>query len=132
MLTYVFYCQVSVSTLLRLQNNSFEASYTSNFLRIMITLYGFWNLDFFRYILPPFCVSPKVESIHIVMLYYISAFYPLVLIGITWFFIKLHSRDVKPITWLWNKVNQYLLSIRVNYKAKNTLIYVFATSLMLN
>ena len=133
MLAYVLYCQVGVSTLLRLQNNSFEESYTSNFLSVLITFYGFWNLDFFRYILPPFCVSPNAESIHIVTLYYISAFYPLVLIGITWFLIKLHSRDVKPITWLWNKVNQCLLkSIRVKYKAKNTLIDVFATFFLLS
>ena len=133
MLAYVFFSQIGISVLLRLQFISFEVSYTSNFLSVLITFYGFWNLDFFRYILPPFCVSPKVQSVHIVTLYYISAFYPLVLIGVTWFFVKLHSRDVKPITWLWSKLNQYLLkSIRVKFEAKNTLIDVFATFFLLS
>ena len=108
MLAYVFYSQVGVSTLLRLQNNSFEAGYTINFTSIVITFYNFWNLDFFQYILPPFCVSPKLQRIHIVTLYYITAFHPLCLIGITWFFIKLHTCDIKLITWLWRKVKHTL------------------------
>ena len=96
MLAYVFFSQIGVSTMLRLQNNSFEAGYTTNFISIVITFYGFWNLDFFRYVLPPFCVSPKLQRIHIVTLYYISAFYPLCLIGMTWFFMKLHMCNIKP------------------------------------
>ena len=133
MLAYVFYCQIAVSTLLRLQNNSFEASYTTNFVSIMITFYGFWNLDFFRYILPPFCVSPKLQRIHIVTLYYISASYPLCLIGMTWFFIKLHTCDIKPVTWLWSKLKQCFLKFTsMNFKGKYSLIDVFATFFLLS
>ena len=132
-LAYVFYCQIGVSTLLRLQNNSFDSGYTAHFISIVITFYGFWNLDFFRYILPPFCVSPKLQRIHTVTLYYISAFYPLCLIGITWFFIKLHTRDLKPITWLWSKVKQCLSKLtNMKFKAKYSLIDVFATFFLLS
>ena len=28
--------------------------------KILITLYGIWNLDFFRYVMPPFCISPHI------------------------------------------------------------------------
>ena len=37
-LVYVFFSQIGVSTLLCLQNNSFEAGYTTNFISIVITL----------------------------------------------------------------------------------------------
>ena len=117
---------------MRLQNNSFEAGYTANFVSIIITFYGFWNLDFFRYVLPPFCVSPKLQRIHIVTLYYISAFYPLCLIGVTWFLIKLHSRDIKPITWLWGKLKHFSKSVNMKFEGSHSLIDVFATFFLLS
>ena len=98
MLAFVSYSHIGVSTLLRLQNNSFDAGYTTYFISTVITIYVFWNLDFFRYNLPPFCVSPNLQQIHIITLYYFSAFYPLCLIVMIWIFIKLHTRDIKPIT----------------------------------
>ena len=133
MLAYIFYSQIGVSTLLRLQNNSFDAGYTTNFVSIVITFYGFWNLDFFRYILPPFCVSSRLQRIHIVTLYYISAFYPLCLIGVTWFFIKFHTCDIRPITWLWNRLKPCLSKFtRMTFKGKYSLIDVFATFFLLS
>ena len=133
MLAYVLYSQTGDSTLLRLQNNSFDVGYTTYFISIVITFYGFWNLDFFRYILPPFCVSPNLQQIHIITMYYISAFYPLCLIGMTWFFIKLHTRDIKPITWLWRKLKQCLTKFRSKkFKGNYSLIDVFATFFLLS
>ena len=41
---------------------------------VMQTLYGIFNLDFFSPIL--FCVSSKLQLIHIIFLGYISIFYP--------------------------------------------------------
>ena len=62
--------------------------------------------------------------------YYVSAFYPLCLIGMTWFFIKLHTRDIKPITWLWSKLNQLFPKSTVT--RKYSLIDVFATFFLLS
>ena len=130
MLAYVFYSQLAVSTLLRVQTNTFQASYTSSFLNILLTFYGFWNLDFFRYIIPPFCISPELQPIHIVSLRYISAFYPLCLIVISWICIKLHSHDVRPIIWLWSKLKKGL-SKSVGL-ASNSMINMFATFFLLS
>ena len=130
MLAYIFFSQIVISTLLRspiINKLNLEVGYISI---VLITFYGFWNLDFFRYILPPFCVSPKLQRIHIVTLYYISAFYPLCLIGVTWFFIKLRSCDIKPITWLWGKLKQYFS--KSNGIKKYSLIDVFATFFLLS
>ena len=47
--------------------------------KILLTLYGVFNLDFFHYVLPPFCISSKLRPIHVFFLGYISAFYPFLL-----------------------------------------------------
>lgn len=72
----------------------------------IITFYGIWNLDFFRYIIPPFCVSPNLKVIHIYFMAYISAFYPLCLIAITWIWIELLSRNFKPLVWTWKRTQR--------------------------
>ena len=82
----------------------YEQGATMYILFQLVTMfYGVWNLDFVRYILPPFCISPHFKQLHIISLFYISAFYPLILIGLTWACIEIHSRNFKPFVWLWNK-----------------------------
>ena len=51
--------------------------------KVILTCYGFWNLDFFRYVIPPFCVSQGLKNMHVLALQYVSAFYPLLLIALT-------------------------------------------------
>ena len=35
--------------------------------------YGIWSLDFFRYAIPPFCISPNLKIIHVIYLQSVSA-----------------------------------------------------------
>lgn len=130
MLTFVFYCQVGVSTFLMLSNRYlFSGTITYHFLDILITLYGIWNLDFFRYIIPPFCVSPHLKGIHITFMYYISAFYPLCLIAFSWYIIVLPSNNSKITFWL-QRLKKRFTSAK--WDAKNTMIDVFATVFLLS
>ena len=68
--------------------------------KVILTCYGFWNLDFFRYLIPPFCVSQSLTNIHVLALQYVSAFYPLLLIALTYTCVELHGHNFKPIVWL--------------------------------
>ena len=97
--------------------------------KIVTAFYGVWNLDFIRYILPPFCISPHLKQLHIVTLSYISAIYPIIMIGITLTCIKLYSRNLRPLIWLWNKVKVFSKSKR---ESKVTIVDVFATFLLLS
>ena len=110
---------------------SFEASPVIYYFSAVITFYGFWNLDFFRYIIPPFCLSPNLRIIHIVFLGYISAFYPLCLIGLTWACIQLYSHNFKAFVWSWNKLNGCFLK-HIKRDSKSTMIDVFSTFLLLS
>ena len=41
-------------------------------LKVILTGYGFWNLDFFRCFIPPFCVSQGLKNIHVLTLQCVS------------------------------------------------------------
>ena len=132
MVAFVFFSQMEVKAFISYAKIFLLKSRIAyNFLSVLTTLYGFWNLDFFRYILPSFCISPKLKLIHITFLYYISAFYPLCLIGITWICIELHFRRIKPIVWLWSKLTR-CNSKRPSPDHSNSLVDVFATLFLLS
>ena len=98
----------------------------------VVTLYGFWNLDFFRYILPPLCISPDLKHIHIILMDYVSAFYPLYLICITWIVIKLHFHNFKPVVWLWSKLSKCSFIRDRSVGQTNSLIDVFTAFFLLS
>ena len=99
---------------------------------ILIALYGIWNLDFFRYVIPPFCVSANLKVIHIFFTTYVSAFYPVCLIAITWTWIELLSRNFKPLIWIWRKTHRCFSGAKWNWDKKRTIIDTFATFLLLS
>ena len=103
-------------------------AYTSNFVKILVMFHGIWNLDFFRSILPPFCISPNLNNIHVAFLGYISALYPVLLICFTWVCIQLYSRDCQPFVWLWKR----LCCLMPNRSAKPKIVDTFATFFFLS
>ena len=100
--------------------------------KIFQTCYGFWNLDFFRNLIPPFCVSEDITNIHALALQYISALYPLCLIGITYACIELHDHNFRPIVWLWAPFHRCFTRCRRTCNPKETIIGTFATFLLLS
>lgn len=52
-------------------------------LTIIKAVYGMTNLEILRFIVPPFCVSSKLQFIHITFLECLTAFYPLLLVLLT-------------------------------------------------
>ena len=101
--------------------------------KVIALLYGIWTLDFFRYAIPPFCVSSKLTTIHIIYLQSISTFFPYVLIAITWLLIKLHSNECKVVVWMWKKLDKVILKyIKVQRNSGRTVIDAFATFFLLS
>ena len=76
-------CFVMFSQIVVFASPEFEAALMAELdktsravLKVILTGYGFWNLDFFRYYIPQFCVSQNLKNIHVFALQYVSAFYP--------------------------------------------------------
>ena len=53
-------------------------------LHVVRVLCGIWNMDFFRYLIPPFCVSSHLTNIQALTLEYVGIIYSFVLILVTY------------------------------------------------
>ena len=87
--------------------------------KIILTLYGVFNLDFFNYVLPLFCISSRLRPIHVYFLGYITAFYPFLLIILTWFCVELHGRNFRPIVWLWRPFHGCFVRLRRGWNTES-------------
>ncbi len=72
--------------------------------KLVISFYGFLNLDLFPVILPPFCISSSLKGNHMFLLEYVVALYPLLLTALIYFLVSLYTRDVKPVVLVWRAV----------------------------
>ena len=80
-------------------------------------LAGIWNLEFFRFVIPAFCVSEDVGEIHVLMLGFFSSLYPLFLVSVTYIFIELNCFPKK---------------IFDSISIRNSIIHAFSTFTMLS
>ena len=53
----------------------------SRVVQIVLVVFSAINLEFLHYIVPPFCISSKLHDVHIILLGYLAALYPLCLVG---------------------------------------------------
>ena len=78
----------------------------------MTSMYGIWNLDFFRMAFTPLCLHPSISTLQVISLDYMIALYPLLLIFITYGLVKVHDQSIiaqflwKPMTRLFNWFNK--------------------------
>ena len=96
------------------------------------TFFGVFNLDFFLYLSPPFCLSTALKPLHIALFNYIIAFYPLFLIFLTWICVKLHDHNVRLIVCLWRPFHKCFVRLRKGWDSKSDLIDVFITFFILS
>ena len=82
----------------------------SSAVKVFSTLYGFWNLDFFRTLYPDMCL--KATTLQLLALDYVIAFYPLLLILFTLAAFKLHSKGCRIIIWFWYPFDKCLSTLK--------------------
>ena len=135
---YIFICQLIVSTLNNQPSvvNLYTSPSFSFVLSMLVTIYGIWNLDFFRYLIPPFCVNDQISPLHVITLEYIVAFYPLLLTVILYICIQLHARDCRVIVCLCRVFCKCFSSCRQRWRRQwdpfASLIHTFAAFLLLS
>ena len=102
---YIIFCNV-VTAIFRFNVHLFLSyMYASNLLRFIaktvLTIIGFFTLDFFRFVVPPFCISHEVKDIAIPFVDMIPALYLLILTLIIAILAILNEYQVRPIVWMW-------------------------------
>jgi len=103
-------------------------------LQVILVLCGIWSLDPLHSVIPPFCVSSRIKTVHALALeYIIVAFYPICLILVTHACIKLHDNyNFRPVVWLWMPFHRHIVHFRRRWDAKASIINAFTTFLLLS
>ena len=100
----------SVNMGLLYHGNPFN-NYRSYATELIIAAYAVWNLDFFRSFYMTLCVHLNLTFYQVLMLDYVIAVYPLLLIFVTYFFVKLHD-NYQFVVWLWRPFHKCLFHFR--------------------
>ena len=101
-------------------------------LQVLLVLCGIWSLDFFRSVIPPFCVSSNIKAVHALALEYLVAFYPIFLILITYVCIKLHDNNFRLVVLLWQPFHRYFVHLRRRWDSTASIINAFTTFMLLS
>ena len=101
------------------------------FPQYFLTLFGMWNLDFFRLVLPPVCISTFVKAIDILLFDYIIAFFPLLITIFVLVGIELYDRNCH-IMAICLSAPLKLLCRKRNWNPKKTILKTCATFLLLS
>ena len=89
-------------------------------------------MDYFRYVLPPFCISSSLKLRHFILLGYLSAFYPFCLTLLTWIFIKLYDRGVVCFRSVCALKNGCFGRLPMHLRIRNGITNCFATYFLLS
>ena len=100
--------------------------------RVSMALADVWNLHFFRFVLPPFCLSDRMTGIHVHMLNFITAVYPVLLMATAYIAIELHARNCRCIHFVWKPFGICFSKFQNRWSAGDSVIHTFATFIMLS
>ena len=132
MIGYVTVSQmVATYSLAKLYLTQAEVQSEQMSVSIIAMLYSIWNLDFFRSLYPPFCLHPKLTALHVLILDYLVAVYPMVLVLLTYLFVKFDELFGLTTCLCW-PVYKCLRHFRKELNIKSSLISAFATMLLLS
>jgi hypothetical protein len=132
MFHYIVFCNL-ITTMFR-----FSASLTMYYLysdgalhpvlmKIALTMSGVWCLDFLRFVVSPFCVSPHVYDCTIPFFDFFPVLYLFILTLFIVGLIKLHSYNIKPIHWLWRPFHQLLIYCKLDQDPTEAVTHTYAT-----
>ncbi len=87
-------------------------AFTAFAVKVILTFYGIWNLDFIPNILPPICLHIPQSGRREFLVEYTVALYPPFLIALLYWCVHLHSRDFKLIVLPWRAI-KYCLNFKL-------------------
>ena len=91
-----------------------------------------WILQYFTFVIPPFCISESLTSVHIELLSLVPAVYPIVLVIITCIFMELHARNYRIIHMIWKPFGIFLSKLTITTVTSDAVIQAFATFILLS
>ena len=109
-----------------------SAAFTNFPSMVIATIYGPWNLDFFKPHYHPECISPHINFLHVALLDSAGGLYPLVLVAVLYTFVTLCDRGCKIIVQMWRPFQYLLARFQNRINLRTSLVDTFATLLLLS
>ena len=100
-------------------------------LQASVGLSEVWSMNFFKSVLPPFCISEKLTGIHVQLISLITVTYPIVLFIITCILIELHARNYRIIRFLWRPFSFIFNKINITTITSDAVVHAFASFVLL-
>ena len=98
---------------------------------VILTAYGIWNLDFFRVnILPDVCIN--VIPLHILVLDYLIAIYPMLLMAVAYTIVELYGFGFRPLLYMWKPFHYFFARFRRQWGIQTTIMDAFVTFFFLS
>ena len=130
MLGYVIFCQVISYGIESLPAQAYNMiNSTSSLILILIE---FWNMNFVKSFIPPFCISDKLTGLQVIFLNSITTVYPLLIVIASLFLIHLHSSGNRVIVVLYKPLTVFHKLTKTKEITSDGLIHTFASFLFLS
>ena len=98
--------------------------------RLLASLYGFWNLDFFRYF--DFKICLNMYPLTVVLLDYIIAVFPFLLTVLSYILIELHDRNYRLLVCIWKPFRYIFTLFRRKWDIRTSVVDAYATFFQLS
>ena len=138
LLGYVLFCQITIAEISNRYSFIYDylQHHVSLSLRVLLDLSmivsQFWSLQFLKAIIPPLCISEKLTGIHVNMLNFVPAIYPLVLVIISCIFMELHARNYRIVGILWKPFKIILSKANITALTSDAVFRAFASFIFLS
>ena len=98
---------------------------------LILTAYGIWNLDFCRVnVLPDICIN--VIPLHILVLDYLIAIYPMLLMAVAYTIVELYGFGFRPLLYMWKPFHYFFARFRRQWGIQTTIMDAFVTFFFLS
>ena len=100
------------------------------FVKFLSTLYGIWNLDFFRLVIPPICLP--LNTMQMMALDYLVAVYPFIILTCFYVLLRAHDRGCRLVVRLWRPFLWCTARLRQQWNIRHSIIDAFVTFFLLS
>ena len=107
-------------------------TYSYSFYKFSADFVGLFNLDFFMFLIPSFCISEHMSTLTVVALEYLEALYPIAFTLAIYLLISLHDRGCEIIVICWRPFHKCLARFRRRWELKGPVVNAFATFFLLS
>ena len=101
--------------------------------RLYVSLYGLWNLDFFEsFDILLHCLGKNVTVLNLLILRYVTAAYPLLLLFIVGFILTLYDRSNRVVVFFLKPLHRLMARFFQVFNLKRSIMDTFATFIVLS